>query len=298
MKRKHLVPVLVAVLVILTIPFVAVARDINPIVSTDWLEKNLKNPNVVVLDIRKVEEYKAGHITGAVNAVYGTWAIMKGGLRNELPATDDLFDAIGSSGISAKSRVVLVGKTDALPDRVEITRVAWTLKYAGVENVALLDGGYNKWAAEKKAISTEAAKAKSNHYKGKVHANLFANKDYVMQHLGKALIVDVREPDFYLGKKKLDFEERAGRIRGAMNMPTIPVYKQEGTFKDKAELAPLAAGVVGKDKAKEIIVYCDTGRVASAWAFLLSDVLGYKNVRLYDGSMEEWTKDPKAPMEP
>jgi thiosulfate/3-mercaptopyruvate sulfurtransferase len=297
MKRKHLVPMLVAVFVILTIPFVAIARDIAPIVSTDWLEKNLKNSNVVVLDIRKVEEYKAGHIPGAVNAVYGTWAMMKNGLRNELPANDDLFDAIGSAGIDSKSLVVVVGKVDAIPDRTDMTRVAWTLKYAGLVNIALLDGGYNKWTADKKATSLDAVKAKAKPYKGKVNANLFVNKEYVMSHLKKATIVDVREADFYQGKKKLDFVEKMGHIPGAKNLPTSSAYTKEGTFKDKAELATIAKGVVGTGMTSEIIAYCDTGKVCTAWAYLLTDVLGYKNVKDYDGSTEEWTKDPKAPFE-
>jgi len=298
MKQKHALHLLIAVLFIITVPFVAAARDIGPIVSTDWLDKNLRNPNVVVLDIRKVEEYKAGHIPGAVSSVYGTWAIMKAGLRNELPAVDDLFDAIGSAGIDTKSLVVVVGKVDTTSDRTDMTRVAWTLKYAGLENMALLDGGYNKWVADKKAVSMDTVKAKAKSYKGKVKENLFVNKGYVMSRLNKVMIVDVRETDFYEGKKKLDFVAKAGRIAGAKNLPTSLPYTKDGIFKDKAELATLATGVVGSDKAKEIITYCDTGKVASAWTFLLSEVLGYKNVKDYDGSMEEWAQDPKAPMEP
>ncbi len=298
MIRKRMLQMLVLVLIVMLVPVVAAARDAAPIVSTDWLEKNLKNNNVVIIDIRKVEEYKAGHIPGAVNAVYGTWAIMKGGLRNELPAADDLFDAIGAAGIEPTSSVVVVGNVETTPDRTDVTRVAWTLKYAGIENVALLDGGYKKWLADKKTISTDVVKAKTKTYKGKINANLFTNKDYVLSQLGKATIVDVREKDFYEGKKKFDFVAKAGRVPGAKNLPTSLPYTKEGTFKDKAELTAIAANVVGTDVSKEIITYCDTGKVCSAWTFLLSEVLGYKNVKDYDGSMEEWTKDPKAPFEP
>ncbi len=298
MLRKRMLQMLALVLIAVVVPLVAAARDVAPIVSADWLEKNLKNANVVVLDIRKVEEYKAGHIPGAVNAVYGTWAIMKGGLRNELPATDDLFDAIGSAGIEAGTAVIVVGNVETTPDRTDITRVAWTLKYAGIENVALLDGGYKKWLADKKTISADVVKAKAKSYKGQINTNLFTNKDYVLSRLGKAIIVDVRETDFYEGKKKFDFVAKAGRIPGAKNLPTSLPYTKEGTFKDKAELAAIASNVVGNDVSSEIITYCDTGKVCSAWTFLLSEVLGYKNVKDYDGSMEEWTRDPKAPFAP
>jgi len=71
------------------------ARDISPIVTVDWLEKNLSNPKLVILDIRKVEDYREGHIPGAVSASYRTWAYGKAGKREEIPRQDDLFDAVG-----------------------------------------------------------------------------------------------------------------------------------------------------------------------------------------------------------
>ncbi len=294
--RKTLLKALLVFLLLL-LPLVAFARDVAPIVSTDWLEQNLSNQRLVIVDIRKVEEYKAGHIPGAVNVFYGTWAITKGGLQNQLPEDAELGETLGSAGIRPNSIVVVVGKTDAPPDRVNVTRVAWTFLYTGVQNVAVLDGGYNKWAAEKKTLSTETARPRAAAYRGKFNRNVLASKDYVTEHMGKAVIVDVREPDFYTGKKKLDFVARAGHIPGAVNLPTQQVYAKDWTYKSKDELAAMAAPVVGTDKSREIIVYCDTGRVSTTWYYLLSEVLGYKNVKSYDGSMEEWAKDPKAPME-
>lgn len=282
---------------VMLLPLVSLARDVEPIVSTAWLEENLNKTQVIVVDIRKVEDYKAGHIPNAVNAFYGSWAIMKGGMRNELPANDDLFDVIGSTGIGSDSIVVVVGKTDAIPDRTDISRVAWTLKYAGIKNVAILDGGYNKWTADKKTVSTDAVKPKAKPYQAKVNDNLFVNKDYVTKSIGMSTIVDVREPDFYKGVKKLDFVAKPGRIPKAVNLPTSQAYKQDGTFKDKAELMNIASGVVGNDMAKEIITYCDTGKVCTGWSFLMTELMGYKNVKVYDGSSEEWTKDPQAPWE-
>lgn len=295
--KKIRISVAVLLLCLIALPLVSLARDVEPIVNTTWLERNLNNSKIVIVDIRKVEDYKAGHVPSAVNVFYGSWAIMKGGLRNELPAKDDLFDVIGSAGIGSNSIVVLVGKTDGIPDRTDITRVAWTLKYAGIPNVAILDGGYNKWTADKKAVSTDAAKPKAMPFEGKVNENLFASKDYVIKNLGKAVIVDVREPDFFKGVKKLDFVAKTGHIAKAVNLPTSQAYKQDGTYKDKTELTRIASGVVGNDLTKEIITYCDTGKVCSAWSFLLTELMGYKNVKCYDGSTEEWTKDPQAPWE-
>ncbi|MBP8626293.1 MAG: sulfurtransferase [Syntrophorhabdales bacterium] len=282
---------------IFVLSVVSTAISAEPAVSTDWLEKNLNNPNIVIVDVRKVEEYKAGHIPSAVNIYYGSWAITKAGIRNELPAIDDLFDIIGSAGITADTHVVVVGKVDTPPDKFDMTRVAWTLKYAGVKNVSILDGGYNKWMTDKKPVSTEAVKPKEKPYKAEVNKNLIVDKDYVLSKLGKAILVDVREPEFYQGKKKLDFVAKLGRIKGAVNLPNSLAFNKDSTFKSREELEKAASAAVGTDRSKEIITYCDTGKTCTAWAIILSDMLGYKDVKIYDGSTEEWTKDPNAPFE-
>jgi thiosulfate/3-mercaptopyruvate sulfurtransferase len=297
LKRKQKLLLIVLMVFIMAMPMAAGARDVAPIVSTDWVQANLANPRLVVLDVRKVEEYKAGHIPGAVNVFYGTWAIKKGELLNELPATDDLIEIAGNAGIGNDSIVVVVGKMDAPTDRVDLTRVAWTLKYLGVDNVALLDGGQNKWVKDGKVLSTDAVKAKAKAFKGKLNRNLYVNKDYVKSRLGKATLIDVREPDFYAGKKKLPFVERMGHLPGAVNLPTSLAYNADGTFKSSAELAALTAGKIGNDKDKEFITYCDTGKFCTAWSFLMTELFGYKDVKVYDGSAQEWMKDLSLPAE-
>lgn len=296
MKREKYLKIVVGIVFLLLLPGLSFARTIAPVVSTDWLEQNLSK--VVILDVRKVEEYKAGHIPNAVNIFYGSWAVKKGDLLNELPADDDLKDILSSAGIGADSSVVVVGKMDAPPDRVDATRVAWTLKYAGVENVSLLSGGYNKWVNDKKPVSTEAVKARQKAYRGKFNKGLLVKKNDVMSRLGKAVMVDVREADVYAGKKKLDFVARLGHIKGAVNLPTSVVYEKDATYKAKDELARISTGVVGADRSKEVILYCDTGKFCTAWWFMLSELLEYKDAKIYDGSMMEWAKDPGAPMEP
>ncbi|HPP07470.1 MAG TPA: sulfurtransferase [Syntrophorhabdaceae bacterium] len=281
-------------LILLTVSF---AFSIEPVVQTDWLEKNLNNQGIVIVDVRKPEEYKAGHIPNSVNVFYGSWAITKNSNRNELPALDDLIDLIGSAGITADSHVIVVSKTDAPPDKFDMTRVLWTLKYAGVKNVSMLDGGYNKWVVDKRAISTEPVKPKSKTFKAALNKHLIVDKNYVMSRLGKAILVDVREPEFFQGKKKLDFVAKAGHIKGAVNLPNSLAFNKDSTFKTKEELEKSAVSAVGSDKTKEIITYCDTGKTCTAWAIILSDMLGYKDVKIYDGSAEEWTKDQDAPWE-
>ncbi|HQL00394.1 MAG TPA: rhodanese-like domain-containing protein [Smithellaceae bacterium] len=297
------------VLLFLLLPATVMAQGLAPILSTDDLAKSLKDSGLVIVDIRKVEEYRAGHIPGAVGIFYNNWAPGRGGLMNEMPADEELLDLLSDNGIQSDSKVVVYGTTGTGADRVNVTRVAWALKYSGVQNVSVLSGGFEKWAVrEKRDVSTEMARPKSRGYKGKFNKGLLAKKDYVIGQIGKAMIVDVREPAFFSGEQKLPFVAKAGRIKGAVNLPTGQVFEKYPpgdhleaccwTYKDAASLKNMASGVVGSDLDKEIIVYCDSGRVASAWWFILSDVLGYKDVKIYDGSMEDWAKDDKAPMEP
>lgn len=291
------------------LPAVLLAEGLTAIVTTDDLAKSLKDPNVIIVDIRKVEDYKAGHIPGAISIFYGNWAPAKGNTQNEIPEDDDLIDLLSSNGIQPDSHVVLYNTTATGPDRANVTRVAWTLKYAGVKKIAVLSGGIEKWAIrEKRELSTETTKPKSKPYKAAFNKNVVATKDYLKSQIGKSIIVDAREPAFFSGQQKLPFVAKAGRIKGAVNLPTVQVFDKYPpgehmelccwTYKDVAALKNMATGVVGYDPTKEIIVYCDSGRVASVWSFILSEVLGYKNVRMYDGSMEEWTRDETAPVEP
>ncbi|PKN35807.1 MAG: hypothetical protein CVU61_01300 [Deltaproteobacteria bacterium HGW-Deltaproteobacteria-19] len=295
MKRRSML--LAVVMAALLLPLAAWAQVLDPVVTTDWLEKNLGNAKLVMVDVRKVEEYKAGHIPGAVNVFYGSWAIKKGDLLNELPPADDLADTIGGAGIGPDSWVVLIGRTAAMPDRFDMTRVAWTLKYMGVDQVAILDGGQEKWVKEKKALSQEMVRPKAKPFRGKMNKGLFVSKAYVADRLGKAVILDTRGPAFYGGKEKLPFVPKTGRIKGAVNLPVGALYTPEGLYKLKDTLASMASKTVGMDLAREIILYCDTGKTCTSWAFVLSSWLGYKDVKIYDGSFMEWAKDPSAPME-
>jgi len=280
--------------VLLLLPAAASAAE--PFVTTEWLQGNLDK--VTVLDVRKVEEYNEGHIPGSINVFYGVWGIKKGVLLNELSSDDDLKDILSAAGIEPTTHVVVVSKGETMPLRTDATRVAWTLRYAGVENAAVLSGGIEKWGADKKPLSKDAVKPKAKPYRGKFNKQFYANKAYVVGVLGKAVIGDVRAPEFFKGEKKMDFVEKAGRIKGAVNLPPGLLYNADNTYKSKAEIEAAAKPIVGADLDKEIIVYCDTGKVCTSWWLALHDLLGYKNVKVYDGSSMEWMADPATPKEP
>lgn len=293
---KRAVLFLLLLLNVVVIPSLVRAENLPPVVSTEWLEKNLADADLRVIDIRKIEEFKEGHIPGAVNVFYGTWAVKQGGLDNELPADDDLADIVVSAGLDARSKAVVVGIVDSTTDQVNMTRIAWTLAYAGVGNVAVLDGGYKKWQAEKRAVSMEPAKARPAAANLKQNGALKAPKALLLEKGRAATVVDVRLPEFYFGAAKIPIVDRAGRLQGAVNLPAAWIFTKEGMYKPTEELKAMAQGVLGADTAKPIIVYCDTGRLASGWWFVLAKVLGYSNVKLYDGSFQELAKDPATPV--
>jgi len=293
MKAKTIgLAALLAVLLLLP----AAASAAEPFVTTEWLQANL--PKVTVLDVRKVEEFNEGHIPGSINVFYGVWGIKKGVLLNELPSDDDLKDILSAAGIEPTTHVVVVSKGETMPLRTDATRVAWTLRYAGVENVSVLSGGIEKWIADKKPLSKDAVKPKAKPYRGKFNKQFLASKAHVMDALGKAVLADVRPPEFFKGEKKLDFVPATGRIKGAVNLPPALLFNADNTYKSKAAIEAIAKPVVGADLDKEIIVYCDTGKVCTTWWLALHDLLGYRNVRVYDGSSMEWLADPAAPREP
>jgi thiosulfate/3-mercaptopyruvate sulfurtransferase len=274
----------------------AEARTIAPLVSTNWLAKNLEEPKLVIVDIRTSDSYKAGHIPGAVNVPFRSWSVTRKGLLLELPEDKALFKIIGDAGIKGDSKVVVANKVDIHHDIADVTRTACTLMYAGVKNVAILDGGYNKWLKEKKPLSDKAVRPKPLAYKGELNKALFVTKEYVAKKLGKSAVIDSRAPDEFFGVTQDLFTDRPGHIPGASCLPAPWVWTEEGTYRSTREIREIATGVVGRDKSREIIVYCGVGGYSSTWCFLLRELLGYTDVKIYDGAAQEWTADPKAPM--
>jgi thiosulfate/3-mercaptopyruvate sulfurtransferase len=267
-----------------------------PLVTTKWLAENITQPGLVVVDIRNSQEYSGGHIPGAVNVPFASWAKASGGLLMTLPTDEELFATIGGAGIGGGSGVVVVNKTDTPFTLADAARVAYTLIYGGVKDVAILNGGDNKWLREKKPLSREATKPKKVSHKGKIDREMFVNKTYVEKRLGESVIVDARSPDVFFGITQDLFSDRAGHIPTATCLPAPWLWTDKGTYRSLKEIRAIVAGVVGRDRSREIIVYCGVGGFSSALCFVMREMLGYTNAKVYDGAAQEWTADPKAPM--
>jgi len=285
------------------------SRTIDPIVSTDWLLENIDNESLVVIDIRDDASYAVGHIPGSINEPFvfpvSAWITIRDGLFLEMPNDVDLFAAIESLGITQDSRVVIV--TAPNPGEppfyglANATRVAFTLIYAGVKNVAILDGGYPKWVAEGRPTDTDGTTPAEVVYEGTVNNGIIASLNYVRWQLHKADLIDARDADVYFGVTIEPFADKAGHIPGASSLPAPWIWNLNAdgtyTFKDLETLGDMASGVLREPWrywghwSPKIIVYCGVGGYASSWWFVLTQMLGYHNVKLYDGSAQEWVME-------
>ena len=220
----------------------------------------------------------------------------KVGLLLEVPDEADLFNTIGSAGIQGDSLVVVVPKPELPYPLVDATRVADTLMYAGVKNVAVLDGGYDKWAVEGRPVSYDVVEPTPVAYTGTIDETMFVSKEYVRNKIGKTIIIDTREPLDYFAGSLSPLWNRAGHIPTAKCLPALWIWNEDKTCRSTGELREMARGVVGADLSQEIIIYCGVGGFSSAWYFVLKEVLGYTDVKIYHGSAQDWTRDPEAPL--
>ena len=295
----------------------------GPIVSPRWLRHNLWRPNLVILDVRG-EGYDDGHIPGAIHSIpFVHWVINPPGPDwpwLELPEDEALFTALGNHGITKKTHVVIVGTTSGpmpfgLYNNADPTRVAMTLIYAGVKKVAILNGGFEAWVSKGYAVTTDVPEVTPVTYDGKVKEMMFVSTEYVNDSLGKSILIDGRDKVVYDGDVIEPWPPipTAGHIPTARNLPTPElwnvVFNEDGSFVESASyksvhtLRKMARDIIGRRGFggrrcyKEIIVYCGVGGYASTVFFVLSEVLGYRNVKVYDGSWQVWSSNPELPVE-
>ena len=282
--------------VALVIPSISFARDIPPFVSSDWLGQNLTIPGLLIIDIRSAADYRKSYIPNAVNVSINSWAVNNNGLLRELPAENDLLGLMRSIGIKEDSKVVVVGKGVSDFDRADAIRVAWTILVAGVKNASVLDGGFLKWLDEKRAVTTELPHLQPGDYKGRINMSALATKKYLLSKIEKSIVVDSRLPELFFGMTTESWALKPGHIKSAANLPAPWAFQPNGLLRSQSELESMANGVIGRNKTKEIIAYCGVGAYASVWSYILTELLGYKDVKVYDGSMQEWGIDPAGPI--
>jgi len=258
-------------------------------VSTAWLTGHLKDANLVILAVGERKDYDAGHIPGSQFLDYKEIG-EKGatGLTLELPPMARLAEVFGRYGVSNDSRVVVYRLNDWL---TPAARALMTLDAMGLgRNASMLDGNMANWKEEGYALSTEVPSVKAGKIDSCPQDDVIATMDFVRENLHKTgvRILDARSPEAYNGDPKTARNGyRAGHIEGAGNVHYDSLMTEKGKLLPVADLQAkfTAAGVKPGDR---VVTYCFIGQQASA-LYWFSRYLGY-DTRLYDGSMDEWSK--------
>ena len=270
------------------------------LVTTEWIAEhaNDKGLRLVEVDVDP-SNYEKGHIAGAVG--WNWRKDLQDQVVRDVAGKEALEELLGKSGITPDTNIVLYGDNN----NWFAAYAYWALKYYGHEKVQLVDGGRVKWEKEGREYSNDRPDVEKTNYKfrGSPREDLRAYKDHVLAKIGKAALVDVRSPKEYSGEllapENLPQEgaQRGGHIPTAASIPwATAVNAEDGTFKSNEELKEIYGGK-GVVPNKEVIAYCRIGeRSAHTW-FVLHELLGYPDVRNYDGSWTEWGSSIRVPIE-
>lgn len=278
----------------------------GPLVSPWWLDRCAQHLDLAVLDLREKAEYEASHIPDSVSMPFepvSAWSEMgPGDLLLEMPPSADVFEALGNAGVSnpdPATKIVLVYGVGvpAFPQSAG-PRVATTLKYAGISEgrVAVLDGGFPGWEAEAFPVTTETPTPPAASYTAEEDRSFLVDIDYVADNLHKQdegiYLLDGRDAAVYNGSVIEEWALKPGHIPGAISLPAVEVWGEDGGYKGPAELLRQVRDAVGDVSRTEgqIIVSCGVGGYASTWYFVLTRMLGFENVVMYDGSAQEWSQ--------
>jgi thiosulfate/3-mercaptopyruvate sulfurtransferase len=271
------------------------------LVSTDWLAAHLDDPTVVVVESDEdVLLYETGHIPGAIKI---DWHMD----LND-PVTRDYIDAeafarlMSAKGISRESTVVFYG------DNFNwwAAYALWVFTLFGHPDVRLVDGGRQKWIAEGRGLDTDTPSRTPTQYPvvAREDGPIRAFRDDVMGHVEKGgALVDVRSPQEYSGEllHMPDYPQegsmRGGHIPGARSVPWKRAAREDGTFRSVGELREIYMEEQGLSPRDEVVAYCRIGERSSHTWFVLRHLLGFENVRNYDGSWTEWGNLVRAPIE-
>jgi thiosulfate/3-mercaptopyruvate sulfurtransferase len=293
------------VLTVLTLGSAAFAASPPPpLVTAEWLAAHLDDPDLIVLDIRSAidgggaEAYLRSHIPGAIHSDYDKagWRVTRGNLPTQLPSVPELEKLAGETGIDEDVHVVVVPAGVHVLDFGAAARVYWTLKVLGHKQVSILDGGYAAWTADAaNPVETEVRAPSPRIFTAEIDKSLLATLDEVGEaRAGRATLVDARPASFFVGREKHPGSQAYGHIPGAVNVDSAALYDAKANrLKSKDELAAALAGV----PSGPVTSYCNTGHWAATDWFVLSEVLGREDVKLYPGSMVEWTADARRPVD-
>jgi thiosulfate/3-mercaptopyruvate sulfurtransferase len=279
-------------LLLVALPSLASAALGDYFTQTSWLAEN--RAQVVVLDARQTPLFLLGHIEGAIHVPRDEFLETRSGVKSLVPTTTNFEALMEKLGITPETTVV----TYAEDKNPYAARLAWTLRYHGHEKVLVLDGGYEKWAAENRPTSLlPTATATPSSYRVSASGKDRAEADYVLTQLGNPSVViwDTRTSKEYDGSDVR--ADRGGHIPGATHLNWTELQHEVNgvqVLKNETELRALLAEH-GISDGQEIVAHCQTG-IRSAYATLVLRGLGYGAVKNYDGSWIEWANNSDLPI--
>jgi thiosulfate/3-mercaptopyruvate sulfurtransferase len=269
----------------------------DALVSTSWVADHLSDPDVRIVEVDvDTASYEQGHIPGAIGWNWTT-ELCDTKVR-DIVSKDQLEGLMSRAGIGNDTTVILYGDNN----NWFAAWAFWQLKVYGHENVKIMNGGRKKWLEEGRDLTSDAASVESTDYKaGKADNSLRAFLPDVQQVLGKVSLVDVRSPAEFTGEilappGLMETCQRGGHIPGAANIPWGKACNEDGTFKSSDELKSLYEDA-GVTPDRPVIAYCRIGERSSHSWFVLKYLLGYDDVKNYDGSWTEWGNLVGAPVE-
>jgi thiosulfate/3-mercaptopyruvate sulfurtransferase len=270
------------------------------LVTTDWLAEHLNDDDLVVAEVDETPElYDEGHIPGAVKLHWRD--DLQDPVERDLIEKDAFERLMSRLGISNSTRIVLYGDKN----NWFAAYAYWYLKIYGHEHVLVLDGGRQKWLDEGREFTTDAPAPEPGSYQAQERdESIRVYRDVVRESIERdeEALVDVRSPQEFTGDlvSPPGYEQegamRAGHIPRARSIPWAQAVQDDGTFKPADELRELYVGK-GITEDKEVIAYCRIGERSSHTWFVLRELLGYPNVRNYDGSWTEWGNLVDVPIE-
>jgi len=270
--------VLSFVLVFLGTQFLAAQGDV--ITAADLGKKLKAKENLTVISVRKPADFKKSHMKNAINIDLKKLA-SDTDPKGILKSPEEIATILGKAGIDGKGLIVVYddGKMKYAG------RFYWILKYLGVENVKVLHRDLKKWQAARLPVTKSPTTAKATTFTPNLNKAISVDESYVKAHKASAVLIDVRPPDEFNGTSTKPVSK--GHIAGAKNMEFTQILKENGALKSKAEIENIAKGL-GATADKEIILYCGTSTRAGIVYMAFTTILGYKNVKVYEGAYNEW----------
>ena len=269
----------------------------QPLLAPAELNALLGKPDVRVIDIRPPQAFAQNRIPGALSAPYGVW---RGPASNpgELPDLAKLTAQVQKLGLTPATHAVVVSSGDDATDFGASARVYWTLKVLGLKELSVLNGGVDAWAAAKLPQDTALASVAPSTYVPTVDKSLIATREDVaaLQKSGSARLVDARPAAFYTGETRHQASLVPGTLKGAVNLEYTRWFAADSSAMLSAdEVKKIAADSPANAAAgSDTVSFCNTGHWAAINWFALSEVAGKPGVKMYPGSMVDWSQSAGA----